>query len=45
MDKELFEGAVVAGKEKIKKLRKKQYLQPVFPGAFGGSRPILQRPG
>ena len=26
MDKELFEGAVVAGKEKIKKLRKKQYL-------------------
>lgn len=26
MEKELFEGAVVAGKEKIKKLRKKQYL-------------------
>ena len=26
MDKELFEGAIVAGKEKIKKLRKKQYL-------------------
>ena len=26
MSKELFEGAVVAGKEKIRKLRKKQYL-------------------